>query len=179
MYEQHNGFYFYANLPENCVKFQGIKLPFMMGDYFAHCTIAKATDGRKYVVDIHRSKNNPFIHHFGFVAKEFADHDPKLVGIHHSASFEAQIHEIKGRIVGEKKTISVRPMKKMRVRADNLMDLCMYGQVLFQETQRDLIDEILLIPEGDTEMFIALDSAVHVSCIGDRVEKSKIQYGTI
>ena len=157
-----DSFFWYENLPQNLIRFQGCDLAIsknVTSDFFSFCTIGlDPNTGKIYVVDIHRGRKT-FREQEEYIQKQIFRHDPIKVGIEANQYQAALVGSVQEKF-GKGKILGVYTQKDKVTRAMKLAAKCENEDILFHKSQMNLIEELMAMPEGEhDDMFDALDIA--------------------
>ncbi|MEZ4742297.1 MAG: hypothetical protein R3B45_07610 [Bdellovibrionota bacterium] len=173
-------FHWYERPPDELLSFQGVDLAISQksdGDYFAHCTIGLDPLGKRYVLDIFRTRAS-FAKQTDVIVKRFFRFEPLRVGIEANAYQAAQANTV-GELIGRRKVVPIFTLKDKVTRAMKLAAKVESAELLFRKDQMHLVEEMLRMPDGEhDDMFDALEIAVNTSQQGMR-KKRAVEFGVI
>ena len=173
-------FQWYDSPPSELLCYQGVDLAISKksdGDYFAHCTIGVDPEGKRYVLDIMRTRAS-FSKQTDIIVKMFFRFEPMKIGIESNA-YQAAQAEVVGDIVGRRKVTPVFTLKDKVTRGMKLAAKVENGDILFRKDQLPLIEEMLQMPDSDhDDMFDALEIAFTTSILGVRKRRA-VEFGVL
>ena len=172
--------HWYEKPPQELLYYQGVDLAISQksdGDYFAHCTIGVDPEGKRYVIDIMRTRTS-FSRQTDIIVKRFFRFEPIRVGIEANAYQAAQAETV-SEIVGRRKVIPIFTLKDKFTRGMKLAAKVESGEILFRKDQMPLVEEMLQMPDVEhDDMFDALELAVTTSMQGIRKRRA-VEFGVI